>query len=144
SKEDADQAGEAMTRGWTPPTAKSKPGATNAAPSAPATQEGADEAELVPIADAPFLVRRLGLGTVVATHAYRGARGRPLVWEWLFNSLGPGRWQWNSHWGLSLERENRQFNDFLIPGVGLAPVVSFQVMITLFMLAIGPMNYLVL
>ncbi|HEY2881169.1 MAG TPA: hypothetical protein VGJ15_02020, partial [Pirellulales bacterium] len=36
------------------------------------------------------------------------------------------------------------FWNFLIPGVGLAPVLQFQVLITLFVIAIGPVNYYVL
>jgi hypothetical protein len=36
---------------------------------------------------------------------------------------------------------NDEFNNWLIPGVGVAPVGQFQFLITIFVLAIGPLNY---
>jgi hypothetical protein len=36
---------------------------------------------------------------------------------------------------------NPDFANFLVPGVGLAPVTEFRVLITLFVLLIGPVNY---
>jgi hypothetical protein len=36
---------------------------------------------------------------------------------------------------------NAEFNNWLIPNVGIAPVTHFQLLITLFALAIGPANY---
>ena len=46
--------------------------------------------------------------------------------------------------GLSLMQENRGFWRFLIPGVGMAPVNGFRVLITLFVVLIGPVNYVLL
>ena len=46
--------------------------------------------------------------------------------------------------GLSLQRENPDFWNFLIPGVGMAPVTQFCVLISVFVIAIGPVNYWVL
>ncbi len=56
---------------------------------------------------------------------------------------------WNARHGLSLDPElvsaNRaDFWTFLIPGVGLTPVVEFQILITLFVLVIGPLNFFLL
>lgn len=48
---------------------------------------------------------------------------------------------WQSRHGLSPNLANADFPDFLVPGVGLAPVTEFRVLITLFVLAIGPLNY---
>jgi hypothetical protein len=39
------------------------------------------------------------------------------------------------------DQEHLEFNDWLVPGVGLAPVTAFRVLITLFVLLIGPVNY---
>jgi hypothetical protein len=93
----------------------------------------------------PFVMRNVGLGQVVAL-----AERDPLdaqngiAWPWVFNSVTPDRWQWYLRHGLSLQRDNLDFWDFLIPGVGLAPVTQFQILITLFVVVIGPVNFLVL
>ncbi len=100
--------------------------------------------DLASIGDAPFISRPAGLGMVAAIRGGGAFDGNDFNWVWLLNTFGPERWQWYQRWGLSLERENDDFWNFLIPGVGLAPVTQFQVFITLFMLAIGPVNYFVL
>lgn len=89
-----------------------------------------------------FAVQRLGWGTVAAM---------PRGWE-----SPPGRiseaaqqraqvfWEyrgWVARHGLRPTLGNGDFSNFLIPGVGLAPVVEFQVLITLFVIVIGPVNY---
>jgi hypothetical protein len=51
---------------------------------------------------------------------------------------------WSSRHGISARGENDSFWAFLIPGVGRAPVGGFQVLIVLFVLLIGPLNYVVL
>ena len=66
------------------------------------------------------------------------------AWNWVFNTLGPEHWSWYRRHGLSLQRENSAFWNFLIPGVGLAPVTQFQVLISLFVLVIGPLNFVLL
>ncbi len=114
---------------------------SNPSKSAAATDADAD---LVAIDQAPFIMRACGAGAVVAIASDENFTGRAFPWAWLFNTLGPQRWQWCNRYGLSLDRENADFWNFLIPGVGLAPVGKFQVLITLFMLAIGPVNYLLL
>lgn len=67
-------------------------------------------------------------------------------WPWLLNSLGQSRWQWRERHGLvldpdALEANQSNFWDFLIPGVGLTPVLGFQILISLFAILIGPVNY---
>jgi len=59
-----------------------------------------------------------------------GASSERLLWE-KRNGLLPGG-QTDGFW------------KFLIPGVGLAPVGAFQILITLFVVIIGPLNYLLL
>jgi len=108
-----------------------------------------DEAEgkasdFVPRGDAPFLTHARDLGMVVAIRSDSPGRNftaNNFAWSWLFNSIGPRRWQWHQRWGVSLYQQNDHFWDFLIPGVGLVPVVQFQVLITLFVIVIGPVNY---
>jgi hypothetical protein len=51
---------------------------------------------------------------------------------------------WAPRHGLQPDAANSEYSTFLIPGVGLAPVVEFQFLITLFVLVIGPLNYLLL
>jgi hypothetical protein len=48
---------------------------------------------------------------------------------------------WRSRHGMSPDVANQEFADFLVPGVGLAPVTEFRVLITLFVLVIGPLNF---
>ena len=67
-----------------------------------------------------------------------------LGWSWLLNSIGSRRFLWYQRHGMSAVRENQDFWNFLIPGVGLAPVTGFRVLITLFVLGIGPLNYVLL
>jgi hypothetical protein len=59
----------------------------------------------------------------------------------MLNSLGSDRWLWYRRHGLSLQRKNADFWNWLVRGVGLAPVTEFRVLITAFVLAIGPLNY---
>ncbi len=54
--------------------------------------------------------------------------------------LGP-RAMWTTRHGNQPDSENIEFNNFLIPNVGVAPVGHFQFLITVFVLAIGPLNY---
>lgn len=48
---------------------------------------------------------------------------------------------WLARHGMSPDLANTDFANFLVPGVGLAPVTEFRVLITLFVLVIGPLNY---
>lgn len=92
-----------------------------------------------------FAERPAGLGTVTAfvgkwddnpNNLARGVRG--LVRErWVQRS-------WLMRHGFAPNIPTLDFSNFLIPGVGLAPVVEFRVLITIFVLLIGPINYWVL
>jgi hypothetical protein len=48
---------------------------------------------------------------------------------------------WESRHGMAPDAPNPDFANLLVPGVGLAPVTEFRVLITMFVLAIGPINY---
>jgi hypothetical protein len=48
---------------------------------------------------------------------------------------------WKSRHGIAPDQANVEFANLLVPGVGLAPVTEFRVLITVFVLVIGPLNY---
>ncbi|BBO33113.1 hypothetical protein PLANPX_2725 [Lacipirellula parvula] len=91
-----------------------------------------------------FAVRGWGLGTIVAFR--RNLHGRSEMdnqeaTRVFSQSLLAPRQLWGGRFGSTPDDGNVEFNDWLIPGVGLAPVGSFQILITLFVLAIGPLTY---
>lgn len=65
-------------------------------------------------------------------------------WAWLCNHLTSSRIIWAQRHGLSIGDGNPEFPRFLIPGVGNPPLNAYRILITLFVLAIGPVNYYVL
>jgi hypothetical protein len=89
----------------------------------------------------PFLLRPFGSGMVLAAGADDLFKQPPQHWVWMLNSLGADRWLWFRRHGLSLNRQNADFWNWLVRGVGLAPVTQFRVLITVFVLVIGPVNY---
>jgi hypothetical protein len=91
--------------------------------------------------DAPFLLRRMGSGMIIAAATDDLFQQPAQYWIWMLNSLGSDRWLWCRRHGLSLDRKNADFWTWLVRGVGLAPVTEFRVLITVFVLAIGPLNY---
>ncbi len=89
-----------------------------------------------------FIVRRHGWGMVGAFESTIDARPRSI--STAEREAGVRYWTdqaWPMRHGTVPGMANNDFSNWLIPGVGLAPVMSFQVLITLFVLAIGPMNY---
>lgn len=101
-----------------------------------------------------YLQRPVGFGRV---RVYRGEWdpiGFSLSWQllggWSRNESPPSTpltvavetaSEWHRRHGMTPDLANAEFADFLIPGVGLAPVTEFRVLITMFVLAIGPLNY---
>ena len=65
-------------------------------------------------------------------------------WSWLYSSVGVNRFHWVARHGVSFQTPNDNYWYFLIPGVGAAPVGVFQLLITFFVIAIGPINYYLL
>jgi hypothetical protein len=90
-----------------------------------------------------FVTRTMGLGMVVA---FSGDPfpGTPEQWGWVWNHVGHQRYLWPRRHGIAMEGENPDFWNWMIPNVGLAPVNGFRVLITLFVIAIGPVNYYLL
>jgi hypothetical protein len=91
-----------------------------------------------------FMYRPFYRGRVVAMQT-----GEPLAAQtndaaWLFNELGGHAWMWYQRHGMSLHRENDGYWNWLVPGIGRAPVGSFLILITVFVIVIGPVNYFLL
>ncbi len=97
-----------------------------------------------PPTEAPFVFREAKMGMVCAIAAEDAFPGETRDWAWVMNSIPSGRWKWFQRHGLSLHRQNKEYWNWLIPGVGKPPVRSFFVMITGFVVVIGPLNYLLL
>jgi hypothetical protein len=92
----------------------------------------------------PFRLANVGFGKLVA---FKGDPfpGTAQDWFWLLKALGGvQRWDWGKRHGLSARMGNSDFLMFLIPGIGGVPVVMFLVLITIFSIVIGPLNYFVL
>ena len=78
-------------------------------------------------------------------HRWRGPLSRERdLWQWVFNTIGPPRWKWRSRHGVALDDDNPGFDNFLIADIGLPPIRTYRVLITLFVVAIGPLNYWIL
>ncbi len=92
----------------------------------------------------PFRLREHGLGMVAAFSAEDPSGPTSHIWGWLFASLGTERWQWVQRHGVSLVRNNNDYWNFLIDGVGLPPTITFRLLITGFVVLIGPVNFMVL
>lgn len=90
----------------------------------------------------PFVHRPAGLGRVVAIASENPFPGKQSDWAWLFNSVPENHWKWFRRTGFSLQRTNDDYWKFLIPGVGEAPVIPFMVLVSLFAIVIGPLNFL--
>lgn len=122
------------------PSSSEKPAASTAA--SPTTQAPADAKK--PAVEAQFAVRAFGMGQLVRMSTLDPFPGTEGDWTWLFRTLGSGRLRWSERHGLNARAGNADFWNFLIEGVGRAPVIAFQVFITIFTLVIGPLNYFVL
>ena len=109
---------------------------------------------------AQFLYRSVGLGRVVALGAPQAFPGTQESWRWFSHTLHPRkvaqknellgsptgiqRLTWTGRHGMSFSAGNMEYWNWLVPGVGLPPVTTFLVAISLFVIVIGPLNYWVL
>ena len=62
-------------------------------------------------------------------------------WRWFLSSLEPSRHTWNRRQGMSPRVGTEDFFKFLNPGIHGVPTYAFLVMITVFSVVIGPVNY---
>lgn len=91
-----------------------------------------------------FVTRRVQFGKVAAIANENPFPGAAAEWGQLFSALESSHWTWYQRHGLSLTSDNADYWDFLIPGVGLPPVNAFRILITLFAVIVGPVNYILL
>ncbi len=90
-----------------------------------------------------FASRNVMLGKVFALKEdpFPGTRHD---WAWLIGATTMERATWTSRHGMSARLPNDEFLEFLIPSVKGVPVGAFLVLITLFTIVIGPLNYMYL
>ena len=95
-----------------------------------------------PAAGGPILAKPVLAGRVYALGGgdVAGPTGK-LGWEAILKNLGPERWSVADRLGVYPRGPNREFYEWLIPGVRGVPVAGFVVLMTLFALVIGPANY---
>jgi len=67
--------------------------------------------------------------------------GTATDWVWLLASMPQNQTRWSSRLGMSARAPGVEFLNFLIPGVGSVPVHAFLILITIFTIVIGPLNY---
>ena len=63
-------------------------------------------------------------------------------WQWLLQSVGAPRLLWMTRHGSSPRTSSHEFLDFTIPDLQSIPVYAFLILISLFALVIGPVNYI--
>ncbi|MBC8869140.1 MAG: hypothetical protein H8E44_06965 [Planctomycetes bacterium] len=105
----------------------------------------AGQSQITPKPDeTPFVSRDVDLGRVFALRTNEPFSPGSYGITWLLNEIGNGNWMWYRRHGMSLHRENSDYWNLMIPGVGRAPVNSYLVLISLFVVVIGPVNYFLL
>ena len=70
--------------------------------------------------------------------------GASADWAWWVSTVPTELNSWESRQGVLPRRANENFFNFLIPGVTSVPVYAFLVLMTLFTIVIGPLNYILL
>lgn len=94
--------------------------------------------------DGRFFQRPKGLGRVIAVPNDPFRQFSQAQWGAVFQVLSPQRWEWYRRNGYSARHPSDDFLEFLVPSVRGVPVMAFLVLITLFAIVIGPVNYLYL
>jgi len=85
-----------------------------------------------------------GLGRLVVSTSEDPYALSPMYWTLLESEIDEDRLSWTGRHGVQYNTNNQDFWDFLIPGYGATPVVSFLTVIALFVICIGPINFIVL
>lgn len=90
--------------------------------------------------DKAFKTRNIMQGQLIvfAGNPFPGTRHE---WAWLLNSIGQWQFSWTRRHGMSARLPNNEFLEFLIPGISGVPVFAFLLLITVFSVVIGPVNY---
>lgn len=89
-----------------------------------------------------FRMKKVGTGVVVGFSA-NDPCSCAIQLNLLFRSLPPTCLTWLNRYGVSPDRYNFA-DDIMIPGLGTPPVYTFLVIVTLFAVAVGPLNYWIL
>ncbi len=110
------------------------------APDARQDPEAGNDAEAAAM-EPPFLWRPVGMGYIVAWRDPKPFPGDELNWRWLMASLPDSSTRWTLRHGAAPDEANPQFNELLIADVGLPPIQTYKVLITFFVVLIGPVNY---
>ncbi|MBL4884008.1 MAG: hypothetical protein JKY95_05675 [Planctomycetaceae bacterium] len=88
-----------------------------------------------------FGMRTLGLGNVIAV-TNNPFPGTVSHWTWLLGNLSQEQLLWHKRHGITPRAGNESFFHFLIPNVGRVPIFSLLILITIFTILIGPVNYI--
>ncbi len=107
------------------------------------SQPGTVENFKWPSTEETLLVRKHGLGRVIALPP-QALDGTYQDWAWLLNGIQFRQQVAPTRLGVSGRTANRDFLAFLVPGVRSVPVVAFVIVMSLFAILIGPVNYYVL
>lgn len=70
--------------------------------------------------------------------------GTPTDWAWWLSTVPVEISSWDARTGAFPRAANHSFFNFLIPGVTSVPVYAFLVLMTIFTIVIGPLNYIFL
>jgi hypothetical protein len=100
-------------------------------------------------AHSPFQVRSrpFGMGHIILLADENPFPGATFRWAQLWHHFDRDKLNWAQRHGIWPEKNiatNLDFFRFLVPGIGQTPVISFLSLITLFMILVGPINYIVL
>jgi len=88
-----------------------------------------------------FVSRPLGFGRVMALSAADPFPGKRTDWQWFVESLAMDETGSLARFGGAPGQPAQDFNMFLIADVGLPPIRMYRVLISLFVIVIGPLNY---
>jgi hypothetical protein len=87
----------------------------------------------------PFATRQLMLGLVCAFPDQ--LPGSQIAWSAFLSSVGEPRFSWMQRHGIVPDVGTEEFFNFMNPGIRGVPVYGFMVLITVFAVLIGPVNY---
>lgn len=107
------------------------------------SQPGTAENFKWPSTDETLFVRKHGLGRII-TLPPQALDGTYQDWAWLLNGVQFRQQVIPTRLGVSGRTANQDFLAFLIPGVRSVPVIAFVIVMSLFAMLIGPVNYYVL
>jgi len=110
--------------------------------SAPSTgRKKKNKAAYKPVSDPAYVFRKVQFGHVFALREVKVGSEKAAARSGVYNSLPNNQWAWFKRSGISMSRRNSSYWDWLIPGVGGAPVITFCILITVFVVVIGPLNF---